>query len=146
MYTYNISKALSEIFNTEFQEIPDLSDQILNQLPEDCIVNPQLVYSNLGTIAAALVNKGKKRPEHSKLMKQLVAEGKIKLPISGAYKPGHKHSEETRKKIGKNGGAARLGKKRGKYKKNPIDCPSCGKHLLHASAFGSHRKACKGII
>ena len=146
MYTYNISKALSEIFNTEFQEIPTLSDQILNQLPEDCIVNPQLVYSNLGTIAAALSNKGKKRPEHSEFMKKYIAEGRIKPPTSGQYKIGHKRSEETLKKIGENSGAARLGKKRGKYKKNPIDCPSCGKHLLHASAFGSHRKACKGII
>lgn len=146
MYTYNIAKALSEKLDTEFQEFPTLSDQILNQIPNDCISTPQLVYSSLGTIAAALVNKGKKRPEHSELMKQRFAEGKIKLPTSGRYKPEHKHSEETCKKIGKNGGAARLGKKRGKYKKNPIDCPNCGKHLFHASSLGNHRKACGGKL
>jgi len=115
MYTYNISKKLCEILNIEFQKNIVVSDQELNKIPEDAITNPHVIYSNLGTIAAAEANRGKKRPEHSALMKKYYEEGKIIPPKSGRYKIGHKFSEETLQKIGERSGAARLGKKRGPY-------------------------------
>jgi len=56
MYTYIISKALSEAFNCEFVLI---SDQLLNIIPEDVLSKPHKIYSNLGTVAAKEVVKGK---------------------------------------------------------------------------------------
>ena len=115
MYTYNISKKLCEILNIEFQENKTVSDQELDKIPEDAVTDPHIVYSNLGTIAAAEVNRGKKRPEHSALMKKYYQEGRINPPTSGRYKVGHKRSKEILQKIGERSGAARLGQKRGSY-------------------------------
>lgn len=115
MYTYNISKNLCEILNTEFDPKNLPSDQELLKIPEDAITNPHKIYCNLGTIAAAEVNRGKKRPEHSALMRKYYQEGRITLPTSNRYKIGHKHSKETLQKIGEKSGAARLGQKRGSY-------------------------------
>ena len=80
MYTYKISQRLSEILNIEFHENNAVSDQELNKIPEDAITNPHIVYSNLGTIAAAEVNRGRKRPEHSEIMRKYYQEGRIKPP------------------------------------------------------------------
>lgn len=112
MYTYTISKRFCEILNIEFQESVAVSDQELNKIPEDAVTNPHVVYSNLGTIAAAEVNRGRKRPEHSALMRKYYQKGRIKPPKS---KPGRKLNEESKKLIGLNSGASRLGKKRGSY-------------------------------
>lgn len=115
MYTYTISKRLCEILNIEFQENIAVSDQELNKIPEDALTNPHTVYSNLGTIVAAEVNRGKKRPAHSEIMRKYYQEGKIKPPTSGRFKIGYKRSKEASLKIGEKSGASRLGKKRGPY-------------------------------
>ena len=41
-------------------------------------------YSELGCEAARLENTGKKRPEHSKLMKEYYEQGRIKPPLGMA--------------------------------------------------------------
>jgi hypothetical protein len=139
MYTYKISQRLSEILNIEFIESVCTSDQELNKIPEDALTDPHKAYSNLGTIAAAEVNRGRKRPEHSALMK---AKG-IKPPI-GSHK-GHKHSEESRKLIGEKSGAGRLGKKRGSYAilNRKIETCNCGRTISGAYNIKKHYERCK---
>jgi hypothetical protein len=142
MYTYTISKRLCEILNIEFHENNAVSDQELNKIPEDAITNPHIVYSNLGTIAAAEVNKGKKRPEHSVLMKKYYQEGKINPPRkkSGIYKL----SEESKKRIGEKGGAKRLGQKRGSYNilNRKIETCKCGRTISGAANIRTHNEKC----
>ena len=144
MHTYNISKHLCGILDTIFFESIASSDQELNKIPSDAITNPHKVYSMLGTIAAAEVNTGKSRPEHSALMRQYYQEGKIIPPTSGRYKPGHKFSEETLQKISKNGGAARLGKKRGPYTilNRKIETCKCGRKISGAANIRKHNEKC----
>ena len=144
MYTYKISKQLCEILDTKFFKSVTSSDQELNKVPTDAITNPHRIYSNLGTIAAAKVNTGKTRPEHSKLMRQYYQEGKITPPTSGRYKPGHKFSEQTLQKISKNGGAARLGKKRGPYTilNRKIETCKCGRKISGAANIRKHNEKC----
>lgn len=143
MYTYTISKRFCEILNIEFQESVAVSDQELNKIPEDAVTNPHVVYSNLGTIAAAEVNKGKKRPEHSVLMKKYYQEGKINPPRkkSGIYKL----SEESKKRIGEKGGAKRLGQKRGSYNilNRKIETCKCGRTISGAYNIKRHYDSCK---
>jgi len=144
MYTYNISKRLCEILNTEFDQTKLPSDQELSFIPEDAITNPHKVYSNLGTIAAAEVNTGKKRPEHSAIMRKYYREGRINPPRKkvGVYKL----SEESRKNIGKKSGAARLGKKRGTYNilnRKVETCNNCGRTISGAPNIKSHYDVCK---
>ena len=145
MYTYNFSKRLSKILNIKFTKDILLSDQELDKIPEDAITNPQKIYSNLGTLAAAQINTGKKRPEHSKLMKQYYQEGKINPPILGRYKSGHKFSEQTLQKISKNGSAARLGKKRKPYTilNRKIEICKCGKTISGAANIRKHNAKCQ---
>jgi hypothetical protein len=138
MYTYKVSQRLSEILNTEFDPTAAVSDQELSIIPEDALINPHKAYSNLGTIAAAEVNRGRKRPEHSALMR---AKG-IKPPI-GSHK-GHKHSEESRKIIGERSGAGRLGKKRGSYNilNRKIETCKCGREISGAYNIKRHYERC----
>ena len=44
-------------------------------------------------------NKGQKRPDHAKLMKEKVASGELKMPTGSRFKKGCKHSAEHRRKI-----------------------------------------------
>jgi len=48
------------------------------------------------TVSATKKNTGKKRPEHSKLMKELCRSGKFRPPVGSHTSP---HSQETKKKI-----------------------------------------------
>ena len=57
MYTYNIAKNLSEILNIEFEQNPDISDQSLDQIPDDAKLTSTR-YSILGTQCSILVRKG----------------------------------------------------------------------------------------
>jgi hypothetical protein len=148
MYNYNISKRLCEILNTEFDPTQLPSDQELSIIPEDALINPHKVYSNLGTIAAAEVNTGKKRPEHSAIMRKYYQEGKVKPPTSGRYKIGHKHSEESKRKMGISGSIARLGKKRGSYNilNRKIETCKCGRTISGAYNIRKHHEKCNEAL
>lgn len=144
MYTYTISKRFCEILNIEFQESVAVSDQELNKIPKDAVTNPHVVYSNLGTIAAAEVNRRRKRPEHSEIMRKYYQEGRIKPPTSGRYKVGHSFTEEQKKRIGKKSGAARLGQKRRPYNilNRKIETCKCGRTISGAANIRTHNEKC----
>jgi len=115
MYTYNISKRLCEILNTEFNEHPSISDQLLCEVPQHEITSSRGTRQpNVDGELNPMFGR-KKRPEHSALMKKYYQEGRINPPTSGRYKVGHKRSKEILQKIGERSGAARLGQKRGSY-------------------------------
>ena len=145
IYTYESARLFCEALGLEFHESPAVSDQELDRIPEDAIIEPNKTYCNLGTIAAAEVNTGKKRPEHSRLMKQYYKEGKISPPSAGRYKHGHKRTNEILKKIGANSGAARLGQKRGAYKivNRKIETCKCGRTISGAVNIRKHNEHCK---
>ena len=139
IYTYESARIFCEALGIEFHESPAISDQVLDRIPEDAIIDPHKVYSKLGTIAAAEANRGRKRPEHSALMK---SRG-IKPPVR-SHK-GYKHSEESKRLMGINGGAARLGQKRGKYKivNRKIETCKCGRTISGAYNIRKHNEHCK---
>lgn len=141
MYTYTFSKQLCQILEIEFEENIATSDQELGKLPEDCLTSPHKIYSNLGTIAAAEHNKGRKRPEHSELMRKYYAEGRINPPRKPAGV--HKLSEESRRLIGQKSGASRLGKKRPTYKNKKIEvCSKCSQLISGARNIKTHNARC----
>lgn len=98
------------------------TEETKNKISESNIGKHKREFALNASKAAKLINTGKKRPEHSELMKikmkKLFEEG-ILVAKKGKDSPsyGIKRSEETKKLIGKNSGLARLGKKRGPYKK-----------------------------
>ena len=94
-------------------------------------------YTELGCEAARLENTGKKRPEHSKLMKEYYEQGRIKPPLGMAK---GKRSKVARKNM--SDGIAKLRKK-------IVSCIKCHKPTDGSmfegqwmSHFANHHKSC----
>ena len=97
--------------------------------------NPR--YSELGCEAARLENTGKKRPEHSKLMRQYYEQGRIKPPVGMAK---GKRSKKSRKNMSDS---------IAKLRKKIVSCIKChkptdgsmfeGAWMCH---FANHHRSC----
>jgi len=94
-------------------------------------------YSELGCEAARLENTGKKRPEHSKLMKEYYEQGRIKPPLGMAK---GKRSKKSRKNM--SDGIAKLRKK-------IVSCVKCHKLTdgsmfegVWMAHFANHHRSC----
>ena len=94
-------------------------------------------YSELGCESARLENTGKKRPEHSKLMKEYYEQGRIKPPVGMAK---GKRSKKSRKNM--SDGIAKLRKK-------IVSCVKCHKLTdgsmfegVWMAHFANHHRSC----
>ncbi len=97
--------------------------------------NPR--YNELGCEAARLENTGKKRPEHSKLMKEYYEQGRIKPPLGMAK---GKRSKKSRKNMSDS---------IAKLRKKIVSCVKCHKPTdgsmfegVWMSHFANH-KSCR---
>jgi hypothetical protein len=89
MYTYNLSKRLCEILNTEFIENPSISDQMLSEVPQ------HEIKSTRGTRQPNIY--GELNPFYGKTHS---LEVRKKISQTQKTRTRNPHSTETRRKIG----------------------------------------------
>jgi hypothetical protein len=145
MYTYNISKRLCEILNTEFESKQLPSDQELSIIPTD--YSSKWNFTNKGgTISEEhkeAVRKGRtgyKDSEETKLKKSKSRIGSLN-PMYGVHRFGEsspmfgkKHSQETRNKLSE----------KAKNRKSFI-CDRCNKIVKGKSNWDRHLQSSRHL-
>lgn len=139
IYTYIQHKSLCEALGIEFQEILELSDQYINDIPE---LDDNKVYQRLGAIAwkgqhHTEETKRKLSEIHKSIPKSIEHKKSLSIAAKRRYEDPSNHPLYGKK--GKDN--PKFGKHYGRIKK--VECPHCKKLVASNNIKRYHYENCK---